>query len=102
MATPFSRTMHSLAADRFRLSLLGILLVAALLGAWATWFLLARVTLYEVSTTARLEVSDAVHPVEAQAAGRVQATHLLLGREVQAGDVLVELEAEAQRLQLEE
>jgi multidrug resistance efflux pump len=99
---PFSRTMHSLAADRFRYSLLGILFVAALLGAWATWFLLARVALYEVSTTARLEVSEAAHPVEAQVAGRVQATYLLLGREVQAGDVLVELEADAQRLQLEE
>jgi multidrug resistance efflux pump/uncharacterized membrane protein (UPF0127 family) len=102
MATPFSRTMHSLAADRFHRSLWGILLVAALLGAWATWFFLARVTLYEVSTTARLEVSEAAHPVEAQVAGRVQATYLLLGREVQAGDVLVELEADAQRLQLEE
>ena len=94
--------MHSLAADRFRRSLVGILLVAALLGAWATWFLLARVTLYEVSTTARLEVSEAAHPVEAQVAGRVQATSLLLGREVQAGDVLVELEVDAQRLRLEE
>jgi multidrug resistance efflux pump/uncharacterized membrane protein (UPF0127 family) len=102
MATPFSRTMHSLAADRFHRSLLGILLVAALLGAWATWFFLAQVTLYEVSTTARLEVSDAAHPVEAQVAGRVQATYLVLGREVQAGDVLVELDADTQRLQLEE
>jgi multidrug resistance efflux pump len=34
--------------------------------------------------------------------GRVLATHLALGREVQGGDVLVELEAEPQRLQREE
>jgi multidrug resistance efflux pump len=102
MATPFSRTMHSLAADRFQRSLLGILLAVALLGAWVTWFFLAQVTLYEVSATARLEVSDAAHPVEAQVAGRVRATHLTLGREVQAGDVLVELEVDAQRLRLEE
>jgi multidrug resistance efflux pump len=94
--------MHSLAADRFHRSLWGILLVTALLGAWATWFFLAQVTLYEVSTTARLEVSEAAHPVEAQVAGRVQATYLLLGQEVQAGDVLVELEVDAQRLRLEE
>ncbi len=99
---PFSRTMHSLAADRFHRSLWGILLVTALLGAWATWFFLAQVTLYEVSATARLEVSEAAHLVEAQVAGRVQATYLLLGQEVQAGDVLVELEVDAQRLQLEE
>jgi multidrug resistance efflux pump len=94
--------MHSLAADRFHRSLLGILLVAALLGAWAAWFFLAQVTLYEVSATARLEVSEAAHLVEAQVAGRVQATYLLLGQEVQAGDVLVELEVDAQRLRLEE
>jgi multidrug resistance efflux pump len=94
--------MHSLAADRFRRSLWGILLVAALLGAWATWFFLAQVTLYEVSATARLEVSEAAHLVEAPVAGRVRATYLLLGQEVQAGDVLVELEVDAQRLQLEE
>ena len=102
MAMPFSRTMHSLAADRFHRSLWGILLVTALLGAWATWFFLAQVTLYEVSATARLEVSEAAHLVEAQVAGRVQATYLLLGQEVQAGDVLVELEVDAQRLRLEE
>ena len=40
--------------------------------------------------------------MEAQVAGRVQATYLVLGREVQAGDVLVELDADTQRLQLEE
>jgi membrane fusion protein (multidrug efflux system) len=94
--------MHSLAADGFRRSLLGMLLVTVLLSAWATWFFLARVTLYEVSTTARLEVSEAAHPVEAQVAGRVRATSLILGQEVQSGDVLVELEADAQRLAYEE
>ncbi len=94
--------MSSLTADGFRRSLVGILLVAALLGAWATWFFLAQVTLYEVSATARLEVSEAAHLVEAPVAGRVRATYLLLGQEVQAGDVLVELEVDAQRLRLEE
>jgi multidrug resistance efflux pump len=102
MSTPFSRSIHSLAADRFRRSLLGMLLVTALLSAWATWFFLARITLYEVSATARLEVSEAAHPVEAQVAGQVRATHLTLGREVQGGDVLVELDADAQRLRLQE
>ena len=40
--------------------------------------------------------------MEAQVAGRVKATHLVLGQEVQGGDVLVELDVDAQRLQLEE
>jgi multidrug resistance efflux pump len=102
MSIPFSRSMQSLAADRFRYSLSGMLLAAALLSAWTAWFFIARITLYEVSAGARLEVSEAAHPVEAQVAGRVRATHLVLGQEVQGGDVLVELDMDAQRLQLEE
>jgi membrane fusion protein (multidrug efflux system) len=47
-------------------------------------------------------MSQAAHPVEAPVAGRVVATHLVLGQEVQGGEVLVELEATAQHLQLEE
>jgi multidrug resistance efflux pump len=94
--------MHSLAADSFSHSMLGTLLAAALLSSWVTWFFLAGVALYEVSETARLEVDQAAHTVEAQVAGRVSATHLVLGREVQIGDVLVELDADTQRLQLKE
>jgi multidrug resistance efflux pump len=94
--------MQSLAADGFRYSLSGMLLAAALLSAWTIWFFIARITLYEVSAGARLEVSEAAHPVEAQVAGRVRATHLVLGQEVQGGDVLVELDMDVQRLQLEE
>ena len=66
--------MSSLTADGFRRSLVGMLLAAVLLSAWAAWFFLARVTLYEVSAAARLEVSEAAHPVEAPVAGRVRAT----------------------------
>ena len=94
--------MQSLAADGFRYSLWGMLLAAALLSAWTAWFFIARITLYEVSAGARVEVSAAAHPVEAQVAGRVRATHLVLGQEVQGGDVLVELDMDAQRLQIEE
>jgi multidrug resistance efflux pump len=94
--------MQSLAADGFRSSLAGMLLAAALLSAWTAWFFIARITLYEISAGARLEVSEAAHPVEAQVAGRVRATHLVLGQEVQGGDVLVELDVGTQRLQLEE
>jgi multidrug resistance efflux pump len=94
--------MRSLAADDFRGLLLSIGIIVCLLGSWAAWFFLARVSLYEVTDTARLEVDRAVHPIGAPVAGRVVATHLVLGQEAQAGDVLVELDANAQRLQLEE
>jgi membrane fusion protein (multidrug efflux system) len=94
--------MRSLAADGFHHSLVGLLIAASLLIAWTVWFCLARVTLYEVTTTARLEVDRAAHPVAVPVAGRIVATHLMLDREVQAGDVLVELETNEQRLQIEE
>jgi membrane fusion protein (multidrug efflux system) len=102
MPTAFSRSMRSLEADGFRRATWGLLLMAALLGAWGAWFLRGRVTVYAVSHTARLEVERAAHPVAAPVAGRVIDTHLTVGREVRAGDVLVTLDDAAQRLQLAE
>jgi multidrug resistance efflux pump len=102
MATPFSRSMRSLAADGFRSSIVGMCIAVALLISWAVWFCFARVTLYEVTSVARLEVDRAVYPIAVPVAGRIVATHLVLGQAVQAGDVLVELETNEQRLQLEQ
>ena len=102
MPTAFSQSLRSLAAERFSHALLGWLPAVALLGGWVAWFVMARVAVYEVTEMARLEVDRAVYPVAAPLAGRVVATHLAVGREVQAGDLLVELDAEAQRLQLQE
>jgi multidrug resistance efflux pump len=98
----FSTAQRTLDADGFRGTTLGVLLVIGLLGAWGAWFIGAQVALYAVSDTARLEMSQAAHPVEAPVAGRVVATHLVLGQEVQGGDALVDLDATAQQLQLEE
>jgi membrane fusion protein (multidrug efflux system) len=98
----FSRASQALAEDHGYGSRWGILLAAALLGIWGAWFCLARLTVYAVTDTARLEVERAAHPIETPVDGRVVTTHLTLGREVQGGEVLVELEAEPQRLQREE
>jgi multidrug resistance efflux pump len=98
----FPTARRTLEADGFRGTTLGLLLVVGLLGAWGAWFLGAQVALYAVSDSARLEMSQAAHPVEAPVAGRVVATHLVLGQDVQGGDVLVEFDATAQQLQREE
>ena len=98
----FSTTRRTLEADGIRGTMLVLLLVVGLLGAWVGWFIGAHVALYAISETSRLEMSQAAHPVEAPVAGRVVATYLVLGQEVQGGDVLVELDATAQHLQLEE
>ena len=73
MSTAFSRTLRSLAADDFRAAMLGLLAATSLLVAWLAWFLLARVTVYEISTTAHL-VSGTQVAAEfpATALGRIQ------------------------------
>jgi multidrug resistance efflux pump len=71
-------------------------------GAWIAWFFLARVTVYESSVQSQLEVSSAAHPVETAVEGQVVSVSLALGRPVHAGEVLVELDSTALRLQLQE
>ena len=102
MPSTFSRTLRSLEADSFRRSFWALVVVVGLLGAGGAWFFLAEVAVYETTEGARLEVAKAAHPVAASVAGRVNATHLVLGGQVREGEVLVELEDENERLQLEE
>src|SRR5262249_41056839 len=102
MAVAFAQSMRALAADRGRWSIPGLVLILALLSGWGAWFVGARVTVYVVTPSARLEVDQAGHPIAAPTAGRIAATHLVVGRMVQAGEVLAELDAEAPRLQYEE
>jgi membrane fusion protein (multidrug efflux system) len=100
----FSRTLRSLAAEhaqRWRIAT-WLILGASLLTAWTAWLFLARVTVWETSAHARLEVDRAVHPVATALAGRVVSSRLQLGRAVQAGEVLVELDAESERRRLDE
>ncbi|RKG82984.1 hypothetical protein D7W79_01315, partial [Corallococcus exercitus] len=77
------------------MAVLGVLVVATL----ASWFLLAEVILYEPSVQAQLEVGGAARPVVASVEGQVLAVGLQLGREVRAGELLVELDSTALRLQ---
>ena|SRR5215469_1855504 len=102
MSTVFFRSIRALEADNARRSWLVLLLAAMLLAAWTAWFFLARVAIYEVSDKADVEVDRAAHPVEAQFTGRVVSSQLALDREVHAGEVLVELDADAQQFQLKE
>src|SRR5262249_43125575 len=98
MPSPFSRSRRSLNGERSRLSTAATLVCFVILGGWSLWFVAARVAIFETSEAARLEVDGAVHPIEAAVSGRVIRTGLAIGREVQAGEVLVEIEADAQGL----
>src|SRR5207244_11122439 len=88
--TTFGRTIRALAADSVRPSAIGLGAIGLVLGAWIAWFVVARVPLYEVTETGRIEVAAAVQPVEAPVGGRIGLTHLEIGRRGQAGDGLVE------------
>jgi len=68
----------------------------------SAWGVLARVPVYTVAAHTTLALDPALQVVMVPVAGQVRVTHLQVGREVQAGEVLVELESTAQRLQLEE
>lgn len=102
MATPFSRTARALALDSARPALFAWLVAALGLAAWLAWFFAGGITLVEVSRQARLEVSQAPHPLAPVQAGKVAETALEIGRTVRAGDVLVTLDTTAATLQLKE
>src|SRR3954463_8409100 len=102
MPQPFSRTLRAVDADRLGVSIVVVCSVLALLCVWLGWFFFAHVSVYAISQTARLEVNRAVHPVGASASGRIAAVKLKLGDEVRAGDVIIELASESEKLQLQE
>jgi len=102
LANSFSRTTRSLAHDSSRFAIAVWIMGGFLLAAWLSWFLLARITVYEVSTKARLEVNSSAHPIAAQVAGKIVSATFWLGKEVQDGDVLVELDARTEKLRLQE
>jgi len=98
--TAFARTFARLLSDRGGLtrSLLGVGLLV--LGGWCFWSARARVTLYEVSSDARVELDAAAYPIQSPLLGRVVEAHLRVGQAVQRGDVLVEIDAAPERLQM--
>jgi membrane fusion protein (multidrug efflux system) len=100
MPTSFERTWRALDADSSWLKTLGIAFFALLLAGWLLWFVYGQVHVYEVSRKTSLEAAVAAHPVATRISGRVLVAHLELGRRVKAGEVLIELDSEAERLAL--
>ena len=102
MATAFSRTLRTLEPQGARRFLTVTVTTAVAIVGWILWGTLARVTLYEISSQARLEVDRATRPVDSPASGKVVESRLRLGQEVSAGDVLFRLDADAERFSLSE
>ena len=102
MTTNFYRVRHSLKADSGITSTAALLVALTLGAAWLVWAWQARITRYELSDSARLELNGAAYPVQANAAGKLVGSSLVLGKEVHAGDVLAELDDNDQRLSLQQ
>lgn len=102
MAAQFSQTIIAMSGDRSTGTGFVWALAAALLLAWTGWFCLGSVTVYEVSNHARLQVRAAPHEVDAPVAGRIVSTDLEIGRDVEAGAVLMVIDASADQLRLRE
>jgi membrane fusion protein (multidrug efflux system) len=83
-------------------SVAGILVLALLLAAWLVWFLTVPVARYEVTEQARIEADQSTHVIQAPVAGRVVLSNLTLDREVEAGDILVAIETDSDRLRVKE
>jgi multidrug resistance efflux pump len=101
MSIHFSRSTRRLETDRAHRTVLFLLLVI-LVGIWGVWFLGARVSVYAATGSARLEVARENHPIDAPVIGRVTAAHLVAGQRVAPGDLLLELDANAERLERSE
>jgi hypothetical protein len=102
MAAQFSQTTRSLSLDSSRNAVVIWVLAGIFLAAWLFWLFFGIVTVYEISKQARLEVRQASHHAAALVAGKVVSASLAIGADVDAGDVLVELDAGAEKLRLKE
>ena len=102
MPVQFSQTTRSLANDRSPVPIFAWLLGMLLLSTWSLWFAFGDVTVYETSRKARLEVMQLPHHVAAPSSGRIVKASVVIGQEVLANQVLIELDASAETLRLTE
>jgi len=98
----FGATDRQLAQDGIHKHLLLLAVSICLALAWIAWMFLARVTVYAGTNQARVEVAQAVYFVQAPVSGRVARSFLELGKLVEAGTVLLELNTEPQKLKVQE
>jgi membrane fusion protein (multidrug efflux system) len=102
MPVEFSRSTRSLNRDGFGRSMAALGFAVVVLALWLLWFFRAQVARYEVTDSARLETEQAGYDLQTPVAGKVVTSNLALGRSVGAGEILVEIETDAQRLELRE
>jgi multidrug resistance efflux pump len=98
----FARSFRRLQSDRMNSTVWTLIGAMAVLVAWVCWATFVQVSLYEVSSEARVELDGATYPIESPFLGRIVASNLRVGEAVHRGDLLIELDAMPQQLQLRE
>ena len=100
MINDFARTMRSLEAERGGPQLVAVGLLLLAIAGWVTWLMLARMEVHAVSDQARIQVATTAHVARFEASGRVSRVLVDVGQRVEAGEVLAELDTQAQELDL--
>src|SRR6266566_4245193 len=98
----FLRTDDFLRRDGTRWPFLQTLVCPSLLGAWGWWSCSAVIGVYEASDSSEVQVDQEIHPVQVETSGRISNSLLVLGKHVQAGELLLELDDSEARLELSE
>lgn len=98
----FVRSFERLRGDQGRTTLWICVLSTGAVAAWILWAMLAQVSLYEITTDARVELDGASSPIDSPFEGRIVMARLRVGQRVSRGDVLLELDSMAEQLQLHE
>jgi membrane fusion protein (multidrug efflux system) len=98
MSSHFSRSLRTIDGDGPRRSVILLGFILPLFALWTLWFTTGRIAIYASSSSARLEVGQESHPVEAAVAGRIVSVRAAVGQPVSPGDVLIELDAASERL----
>src|ERR1700733_11491329 len=101
MPVSFYKTAYSLSKDSGLASSTAALVAVTLAAGWLAWAFNAKVTRYEISESARFQLSSSSYSIEANHSGRLSIMRMALGREVHAGDVLAELDSSAEALTLQ-
>ena len=102
MALQFSQTIGALRVDSPRSAHVAWGTAGLFLLGWTAWFAFSSIDILEVSQRARIEVRRAPHQLDALAAGQIARSELLIGKHVNAGDVLIELDSTRDRHRLAE
>ena len=102
MAYPFDRTLRSLNGYESGTRVFLVALVILGLGGFVAWAVVAKVPIVKVSSEGRIEPHNAVFRIEPPSAGRVVRSLLNLDEYVKEGDLLIEFDTRAERLELEQ